>query len=102
MSGNAPLLRTSALTLAPEPIQLRLLDQFDRISERFASMICDGVADGSLRPVDVNIAAQMITGMINAAADLKFWTHELSPGDAVALYVRPFFEGLSGPDRTAS
>jgi AcrR family transcriptional regulator len=95
MSGNAPLLRTSALSSVPEAIQRTLLDQFDRISERFASMICDGVADGSLRPVDVNIAAQMITGMINAAADLKFWTHELTPADAVALYVRPFFEGLA-------
>lgn len=98
MSGNAPLLRTSALTSVPEPIQATLINQFDRISERFASMICDGVADGSLRPVDANIAAQMITGMINAAADLKFWTHELSPADAVALYVRPFFEGLAAPD----
>lgn len=101
VSGNAPLLRTSALTSVPEPIRRTLIDQFDRVSERFASMICDGVADGSLRPVDVNIAAQMITGMINAAADLKFWTRDLSPGDAVALYVRPFFEGLSAPDRSA-
>ncbi|WP_304170260.1 TetR/AcrR family transcriptional regulator [Phenylobacterium aquaticum] len=96
VSGNAPLLRTSALTLAPEAIQGRLIAQFDRLSERFASMICDGVADGSLRPVDVNIAAQMFTGMINAAAELRAWTRDLTPAEAVELYVQPFFEGLAG------
>jgi AcrR family transcriptional regulator len=97
MSGNAPLLRTSALTSVPEAIQPALLDQFDRIAYRFASMISDGVADGSVRPVEANIAAQMITGMINASADLHFWTPELSPGRAIELYVRPFFEGLLSP-----
>ena len=95
MSGNAPLLRTSALTSVPEAIQPALLDQFDRIAYRFASIISDGVADGSVRPVEANIAAQMITGMINASADLHFWTPDLTPAAAIELYVRPFFEGLS-------
>jgi AcrR family transcriptional regulator len=105
MSGNAPLLRISALTSLPEAIQPRLLRQFDRLSERFASMICDGVADGSLRPVDVNVAAQMITGMINAAAELRYWTPDATPATAADLYVRPFFEGLvstPGPVATAA
>jgi AcrR family transcriptional regulator len=103
MSGNAPLLRTSALTSLPEAIQPRLLGQFDRLSERFASMICDGVADGSLRPVDVNVAAQMITGMINAAAELRYWTPDATPATAADLYVRPFFEGLlSAPGPVAA
>jgi AcrR family transcriptional regulator len=97
MSGNAPLLRTSALTSVPEAIQPALLDQFDRIAYRFASIISDGVADGSVRPVEANIAAQMITGMINASADLHFWTPGLEPASATELYVRPFFEGLLGP-----
>ncbi|MDO8377958.1 TetR/AcrR family transcriptional regulator [Phenylobacterium sp.] len=94
MSGNAPLLRTSALTSAPESIQPQLVAKFDRISDRFASLISDGIADGSLRAVDTNIGAQMITAMINAAADLHYWAPAASPEMAVSLYVRPFFEGL--------
>jgi AcrR family transcriptional regulator len=99
MSGDAPLLRTSALTSVPEAIQPRLLDQFDRISYRFASIVSDGIADGSLRPVDANVAAQMITGMINASADLHFWVPDLTSETAADLYARPFFEGLltAGP-----
>jgi hypothetical protein len=97
MSGSAPLLRTSALTSVPEAIQPALLDQFDRIAYRFASIISDGVADGSVRPVEANIAAQMITGMINASAELHFWTPGLTPATATDLYVRPFFEGLLCP-----
>lgn len=97
MTGDAPLLRASALTSAPEAIQPRLVAKFDRISDRFASLISDGVADGSLRPVDVNIAAQMLTAMINAAAELPSWAQGVTPQNAAALYVRPFFEGLLSP-----
>ncbi|HEX5377542.1 MAG TPA: TetR/AcrR family transcriptional regulator [Phenylobacterium sp.] len=103
MRGNAPLLRNSALTSVPEAIQPRLLDQFDRISERFASIVCDGIADGSIRPVDANIAAQMLTGMINAAAELRFWTPDADPQTIAKLYARPFFQGLlsTGGDEAA-
>jgi AcrR family transcriptional regulator len=97
MSGGAPLLRTSALTSVPETIQPQLVAQFDRISDRFAALISDGIADGSIRPVDVNIAAQMITAMINASAELQFWTPGMAAESAGALYVRPFFEGLLTP-----
>lgn len=97
ISGDVPLLRTSALTTAPESIQPSLVAKFDGVADRFAALISDGVADGSVRPVDVNIAAQMLTAMINAAAELHFWTPGMPPGAASELYVRPFFEGLLMP-----
>ena len=95
LNGNAPLLRASALTSAPEAIQPQLVARFDRLSDRFASLISDGIADGSVRPVDVNVGAQMLTAMINAAAELHHWTPGVTPQVAAALYVRPFFEGLA-------
>lgn len=94
MTGQAPLLRASALTSAPESLQPELVGKFDRLSDRFASIISDGIADRSIRAVDANIAAQMVTAMINAAAELDSWTPGVTPGDAAAIYVRPFFEGL--------
>jgi AcrR family transcriptional regulator len=97
VQGDAPLLRTSALTTVPEAIRIGLLERFDRISYRFASILCDGVADGSVRPVDVNVAAQMITAAINAAADLKHWTPGLPPAQVTGHFVRPLFEGLVAP-----
>ncbi|MFN3521744.1 MAG: TetR/AcrR family transcriptional regulator [Phenylobacterium sp.] len=99
LSGRAPLLRTSALTSVPETLQPALLARFDRISERFAAMISDGIADGSLRPVDVNIAAQAVTAMINAGSELRHWAPEVERAEAQSLYVRPFFQGLLSPGR---
>ena len=95
LGGASPLLRTSALTTVPEALQPDLVCRFDRISLRFASILCDGVGDGSIRPLDVNVGAQMITGMINAAAELPFWAPGLEPAAATEHYVRPFFEGLA-------
>jgi len=97
MGGGGPLLRTSALTAVPEGIRAGLMEKFGQLSYRFASMICDGIADGSLRPVDVNIAAQMLTAAINAAAELHFWASDLTPETAGGGYVRPVFEGLVSP-----
>ena len=102
MAGNLPLLRTSALTTVPESIHADLVRKFDRISHRFASIISDGIADGSVRPVDVNIAAQMITAMINASAELNFWAPGLTAETAAAHYVRPLFEGLLSPPAAAA
>lgn len=97
MRGDAPLLRTSALTTVPENIHQELVHELDRITHRFASILCDGIADGSVAPVDVNIAAQLITGAINAAAELTDWAPGLPPEAVVDHYVRPLFEGLTSP-----
>ena len=95
--GEAPLLRTSALTAVPEAIRAELMQRFDRVSYRFAAILCDGIADGSIAPVEVNIAAQVITAAINAAAELHFFTPGLEPEAVVDHYVRPLFEGLASP-----
>ncbi|HEY9217747.1 MAG TPA: TetR/AcrR family transcriptional regulator [Phenylobacterium sp.] len=97
LSGNAPLLRTSALTSVPEGVQRELIGRFDRVSERFAALISDGIADGSIRPVDAAIGAQMLTGMINAAAELQFWAPGSTSSTAASLYVQPLFQGLLSP-----
>lgn len=97
MSGDAPLLRTSALSATPEALRPALLQRFNRISYRFASILCDGIADGSVKPVDVNIASQVITSAINAAAELHYWTPGLDAAGAADHYVRPLFEGLASP-----
>jgi AcrR family transcriptional regulator len=95
--GAAPLLRTSALTTVPEAIRAALLEKFGRLSDRFASIICDGIADGSLRAVDVNIAAQMLTTAINAAAELHYWAPGLTAQTVTDHYIRPLFLGLASP-----
>jgi AcrR family transcriptional regulator len=92
--GDAPLLRTSALTSAPASIRAEILAAFNRVSLGVSSLVSDGIADGSLRPIDANIAAQMITAMINAAAELPFWAPGQSAAEATRSYVRGLAQGL--------
>ena len=94
LSGKAPLLRTSALTSVPEEIRAGLIKEFDRASGRFSLVFSEGIADSSLRPVDAAIAAQMITALINAAAEVHSWAPGISHQNVARAHARPLFEGL--------
>ena len=94
IGGNTPLLRTSALTSVPEEMSSKLVAEFDCTSGRISLVLTDGIADGSLRPIDANIGSQMITAMINAGAAVHFWAPALTQQTIANVYVRPMFEGL--------
>jgi AcrR family transcriptional regulator len=94
LSELGPLLRTSALSALPEGIQADMVEQSNRVSDRFSAMISDGVAEGSVRAVDPVIAAQMLNATLNAAAELDFWVRDVKPDEAAALYARPMLMGV--------
>ena len=99
VSGEVPLLRTSALTAVPEEMQGQLVQRFGRLSARLASVVSDGVADGSVRPVDANVAAQMVSCLVNASAELHHWAPGVDAASAADAYARPLFMGLFSPAR---
>ncbi len=94
LSEYGPLLRTSALTALPEPIREEQVNHFNRVSDRFASMISDGIAEGSIRAVDPFIAAQMLNATLNAGAELGFWVPGVSQKAAPAVFARPMLMGI--------
>jgi AcrR family transcriptional regulator len=94
LSGKAPLLRTSALTSVPQEIRAGLIKEFDRASGRFSLVLSEGIADASLRAVDAAIAAQMITALINAAAEVHNWAPGISQQNIAHAYARPLFQGI--------
>ncbi len=94
LSERGPLLRSSALSALPEPMRLAMVERANRVSERFAAMISDGVADGSIRPVDPYIAAQMLNATLNAASDLPYTIPDVAAFDAAALYAKPMLMGV--------
>jgi len=97
LSEYGPLLRVSALSALPEEIQLEQVAHSDRVSDRFASMISDGIAEGSIRPVDPAIAAQMLNATLNAGSELSFWVPGVTQKAAPALFARPLLMGVFGP-----
>jgi len=94
LSEAGPLLRSSALSALPEPIRQGMVDQFSRASDRFAAMISDGIAEGSLRAVDPSIAAQMLNATLNGAADLPFVIPGLQGAEMGKLYAKPMLMSI--------
>jgi AcrR family transcriptional regulator len=94
LSERGPLLRTSALSAVPEQIRSEMVHASDRVSDRFASIISDGIASGSIRAVDPFIAAQMLTATVNAAADIRWWVNDVAPEEAAELYAKPLLTGM--------
>ena len=94
MSPNGPLLRVTAWTGLPEALRMDTRRTMGRLGERFATFVIDGMADGSLRVVDPSIAAQVVNGTVNAAAELERWARGIDAGNVFALYAMPVFTGL--------
>lgn len=92
--GPAPLLRTSALTTVPEEIRADLLFRLRQISIRLASMLCDGIADGSIRPLDTAITAQILTAGINGASELSWWQPGEPPESGARLFAEAMLRGV--------
>jgi AcrR family transcriptional regulator len=94
VSDNGPLLRTSAISALPEPIRQDMLNRWSRVSDRFSAMISDGIAEGSCRPIDPVIAAQLLNATLNAAASLVSVVRGAEKSEAAALYAKPMLMGL--------
>ncbi|ACL59285.1 TetR/AcrR family transcriptional regulator [Methylobacterium nodulans] len=92
-----PLLRITAFSALPEGLRTETRRTMNRLAERFTFCLVDGMADGSVRAHDPGIAAQLVSSMINAAAELPAWVPGVTPESAADLYARPLFLGLFAP-----
>jgi AcrR family transcriptional regulator len=104
LSSSGPLLRSTALAALPGPSRREMIARMNRLSDRFASMIADGIVDGSIRPVNPQLGGQLVNPMINGAAELQRWCPQASVENISRLYVDPLIKGLycaqSDPDMT--
>jgi AcrR family transcriptional regulator len=99
LGPQGPLLRNSATSALPdEPQRERVRRQFQQLTGQIANLLVDGLEDGSLRPLDPAIAAQLLLSAINAASELPRWVPGIHPGNATMLYTRPALLGLLSPD----
>lgn len=93
LDGDVPLLRFLTASV-PETIRQKVQVGCDRIDIHFGSTINDGIADGSLRVVDVQIASHMLTAAAIAGAELADWLPGPPDQDTTGDFLRPLFEGL--------
>jgi len=94
LSERGPLLRTSALSALPEQIRNDMVESSNRVSGRFAGMISDGIAEGTIRAVDPFIAAQMLNATLNASSAIATMLPLTQDGDGAELYAKPILMGI--------
>ena len=93
-SERGPLLRTTALSGLPPRDRQTMIDRSNRLARRFAGMISDGIAEGSLRAVDPLVASQTLMTLQNAAFDMRKWASTMPRERAVAFYASTLMFGL--------
>lgn len=93
-AAGGPLLRTTALSGLPLRDRQVMIDRSNRIARRFAGMISDGIAEGSIRPVDPLVASQALMSLQNAAFDMRKWASTMPRERAVAFYASTLMFGL--------
>lgn len=93
-SDKGPLLRSTALSGLPLDVRETMIDRSNRIARRFAGMLSDGIAEGSIRAIDPLIASQTMMAMQNAAFDLRKWAGTMPRERAIALYASTIAFGL--------
>ncbi|CAN5522273.1 TetR/AcrR family transcriptional regulator [soil metagenome] len=94
-SGEAGrMLRHHAMAAVPGPMRRKLRLRFQQISHAFAGEISDGIADGSIRPVDPLLAAQMLMVAFNSANSMDPARHPGSTQGVMEDYARPVLMGV--------
>jgi len=98
LSERGPLLRITATSALPDQVQRTQVRQtLQRLAERIAGLLVDGLMDGSVRAQDMAVAALAIDSAINAAAELRRWVPGVNSDSVSRLYGRPTLLGLLCP-----
>ena len=71
-----------------------ILKQTDALNTHFGQLLEQGIEDGSVRPINIFIARQLIAGAINAAMDIGKWRAVDDPESAAIDYFNVLFNGL--------
>ncbi|MES2343083.1 MAG: TetR/AcrR family transcriptional regulator [Pseudomonadota bacterium] len=94
-SGEAGrMLRHYAMAAAPPASRRRLRLRFQQIAHAFAGQISDGIADGTVRPVDPLLAAHLLMVAFNGANSMDPRHHPGSTDRVMEDYARPVLMGV--------
>ena len=92
---GTPLLRTTALQALDAKHKEDVVTRSNRLARRFAGMLIDGVADGSVRAIDPLVAGQVLMSTVNSAYDARHWAARFDKSeDAVKTYLSVMAQGM--------
>lgn len=95
---RTPLLRTTALQALDADHKTNVVTRSNRLARRFAGMLIDGIADGSVRAIDPLVAGQVLMSTVNSAYDARHWAARFErPELATRTYLSVVVEGMLAP-----
>ena len=95
---RTPLLRTTALQALDPEHKGDVVTRSNRLARRFAGMLIDGIADGSVRAIDPLVAGQVLMSTVNSAYDARHWAARFDePAAAVETYLSVMAKGMLAP-----
>ena len=68
--------------------------EIHRVTQRFSRFFVDGMADGSVRSLDQSVASHLLSGCLNAAAELQNWVADVGEDEGCEIYIKPLFMGI--------
>ena len=97
-SDAGPLIRFNLIPSLSRSYRQQVLAAIGQVSDRFGRMIGQGVADGSIRPVNTYIAQQMLLSAIDLSAELR-WMRQIADVQAACQdYFAFYFLGIARQD----
>lgn len=95
---STPLLRTTALQALDPAHKINVVTRSNRLARRFAGMLIDGIADGSVRTIDPLVAGQVLMSTVNSAYEARHWAARFgATDDAVRTYLSVLSDGMIAP-----
>lgn len=95
---TTPLLRSTALQALDAEQKADVVTRSNRLARRFAGMLIDGIADGSVRPIDPLVASQVIMSTLNGANEARRWAKRFGdPASAIETYATALSSGMLAP-----
>ena len=94
-SEEGPLIRYRALPSLDEQHRKAILKASKNNSKILGTYMGEGLADGTLRRMDVDIAQNMLSGAVEASPDLANWMADIRLPEVSAAYFHLFINGLT-------
>jgi len=93
-SDEGPLIRYNTITALPIERRREIIQRTEKANAQFGEILNEGIADGSVRPINTFVAQELISGAINAAINVHLW-REIDDLESVAnQYFDVFYSGL--------
>jgi AcrR family transcriptional regulator len=102
LRGQGPLLRVTARSALAEAPRREAVRRGEQLNQGLSLFVVEAMAQGSLRPVDAAIAAQLVAGVVNAASELRWWVPGVNASNVLPLYLQPLFAGLLDDGRAGA